>query len=305
MNRDFRFHKIVEGNFLSHFHEKAHIYFKHYIPKDLENNKPAKYHVIFQHGMIEYHMRHEEFFFDLAEKLKQDVIISTMDLLGHGFSGGPRAYVDNIKTYAADLEQFFHICHKQFYQFTAPKTILVSHSLGGLVSIKAVTDPEFQLPFPIDAMIFSNPCIKPKIDLIKPVENFLNYIPEELARIHIPVVYSAYDLSQDPDKAISFMHDHLISKSISIKLGVEVVNAVKNINSLSYFFKIPSLFLLSGDDRIVDNEKTQLFITGMDKKLVKVKYYPNMRHDLLNETCRNDVFQEIITYIKAVGTTHV
>ena len=95
------------------------------------------------------------------------------------------------------------------------------------------------------------------------------------------------------------MHDHLISKSITIKLGIETLRASKDINSLSYFLNIPCFFILSGDDRIVDNEKTQLFITGMDKKLVKAKYYPNMRHDILNETCRNDVFQEIISYIES------
>jgi alpha-beta hydrolase superfamily lysophospholipase len=36
----------------------------------------------------------------------------------------------------------------------------------------------------------------------------------------------------------------------------------------------------------------------MDKNIVKVKYYPNMRHDILNETCRIDVFREIIEYIE-------
>jgi alpha-beta hydrolase superfamily lysophospholipase len=29
-----------------------------------------------------------------------------------------------------------------------------------------------------------------------------------------------------------------------------------------------------------------------------VKYYPNMRHDLFNETCRDDVFKNVILFIK-------
>ena len=53
-----------------------------------------------------------------------------------------------------------------------------------------------------------------------------------------------------------------------------------------------------GDDSVVDNEKAKLFVTGMDKKVAESKTYPNMKHDLLNETCRKDVFKEIIKWIK-------
>lgn len=65
---------------------------------------------------------------------------------------------------------------------------------------------------------------------------------------------------------------------------------------------IPCFFILAEDDRVVDNHKTKLFITGMDKKLVKVKLYPNTRHDILNETCRNEVFKDIINYIEEIRT---
>ena len=70
---------------------------------------------------------------------------------------------------------------------------------------------------------------------------------------------------------------------------------------VSYFFNYPSLFLLSGDDKVVENQKAELFYTGMDKKLAQKVNYPKMRHDLLNETCRSEVFSEIIKYIEKTG----
>lgn len=295
MAKNIDIHRIEEGSFHSHFGEKAHIFYKHYLPVQ-ENNLPKKViHVIFQHGMIEYHKRHEELFDVLRKKYGKKIIISTMDLLGHGLSGGHRAYVDEFQTFQKDMAKFFEICHERFKDRFQFKNVLVSHSLGGLISLKTVTEEDLSLQ--INGMIFTNPCISPKLELPKMALRLVESLPDTLSRVRIPLIYNAYDLSHDEEKAISFMHDHLISKSITIKLGLETIRAVKHINSLSYFFNIPSLFILSGDDRVVDNDKTKLFITGMNKEIVKVEYYPNMRHDILNETCRNDVFQEIISYI--------
>jgi lysophospholipase len=194
--------------------------------------------------------------------------------------------------------KFFHICHKRFYEtHNIEKTIFVSHSLGGLISLKSVSDELRELPFEIDSLVLVNPCISPKIEISKKIVNMVESLPETISKLRIPLIYNAYDLTHDDDAAISFMHDHLISKSVTIKLGLETILATRSINSLSYFFNYPCLFILSGDDQVVDNEKAELFITGMDKKLVKVKEYPGMKHDILNETCRNDVFKEIIKFI--------
>ncbi len=290
-------HLTEEGSFHSHFGERTHIFYKHYLPANSTVLPKKLIHIIFQHGMIEYHKRHEDLFDALRLKYGKKLIISTMDLLGHGLSGGHRAYVDSFDTYQQDMKNFINICYERFYKDHSIKTHIISHSLGGLVSLKTVTNEEIQLPMKISSIVFVNPCISPKIELpkfaVRVVENF----PETVNRVRVPLIYDAYDLSQDKEKAIAFMHDHLISKSITIKLGIETLHAVKHINSLSYFFDIPCFFILSGDDKVVDNEKTKLFITGMNKEIVKVKYYPNMRHDILNETCRNEVFQEIISYI--------
>lgn len=291
-------HFIEEGSFLSSFDEKAHIFFKHYIPIKTKKIPKKITHLIFQHGMIEHHNRHSDLFKAIIDHFGKQVIISTMDLLGHGLSGGHRAYINEFRTFSEDMLTFFYKCHDKFYGDSKVNTVLVSHSLGGLICLKTLTNEKYKIPFKIDSMILTNPCISPKLELPGVVTKMVDNLPETLCRVRIPLIYDAYDLSHDKEKAISFMHDHLISKSVTVKLGAETLSATNSINSLSYFFQIPCFFILSGDDRVVDNEKTQLFITGMDKNLVKVKYYPNMRHDILNETCRNEVFQEIIKYIE-------
>ena len=290
-------HSLKEFKFPSNIDESTHVFCSHYFSKKKKVKNVI--HIIFQHGMIEHQKRHISLFNALRKEFGAGVIISAMDLVGHGLSGGNRAYVDEFNTYVRDMYDFVKICHDDIYNdFNVEKTFLISHSLGGLISLKLISDDERELPISIDSLILSNPCISPKLTLPKTVTSSLELLPVTAGQVRLPLIYDAYDITHDNDSAIEFMHDHLISKAITINLGLETLKAVKPLNSLSYFIKHPCLFLLSGEDKVVDNKKTELFITGMDKKKVDVKYYPNMRHDLFNETCRDDVFKNVISFIK-------
>lgn len=289
-------HRIEEGVFESSFPEKTHIFFKTYYPKEeLASNA---YHVIFQHGMIEYHKRHEDLFNALRLRFGNRLLISCMDLYGHGKSGGDRGYIDKFSTFVEDFRNFLSIQYHRHYMDRYFTPIFISHSLGGLVMLKALSDESRPLAIDPKLCVFVNPCLKPKLNLPKEATTLLSSMPETLAKVRVPLIYNGYDLSHDEQKTREFVSDHLISKSITIKLGTETLNATKDINSISYFFNYPTLFLLSGDDRIVENEKTELFYAGMDKKRVRKVNFPNMRHDLLNETCRTQAFEEIIKDIE-------
>ncbi len=292
-------HRIEEGTFESVYPEKTHIYFKSYFPKTAL--APNAYHLIFQHGMIEYHKRHQDLFDALREHFQDKIVISCMDLYGHGKSGGDRGHVDQFSTFIQDYRQFLHILYHRLYLDRQLTPIFMSHSLGGLVTLKALSDDKLNLSIEPKSCIFVNPCLKPIIEVPKEAAKFLDNIPMTLQKVKIPLIYNGYDLSHDDQKARDFISDHLISKSITIKLGIETLKATKDINSVSYFFNYPSLFLLSGEDKVVENQKAELFYTGMDKKLAQKINYPKMRHDLLNETCRSEVFSEIIKYIEKTG----
>ena len=293
-------YQIVEGTFSSNASDGAHLYYKHYIsPID---NKASVLHLFFQHGMIEYHKRHEEFFEFLISQYQYNFILSTMDLYGHGLSGGTRADIEKYEVYLSDMKKFIELTTKELHHEDHDyNCVLMAHSLGGLITLKTLESYQKDLPIDISRIILVNPCISPKIEIPKSLEKHVHdAIPEVVKNIQLPLIYGGADLTSDHKKANEFVLDPLISKSISLRLGAETMRATKGIHSLSYFMNIPTLFLLSGDDRVVSLEKAKLFITGMDKSLVESIFYPQARHELLNETCRSEVFQEIITYLKKI-----
>lgn len=288
-----KLHTIKDASFLSSI-EDAHCYVKFYYPK---GKLPKNIiHIIFQHGAIEYHKRHEELFDELRKKFGNKLVISCLDLVGHGFSGGTRAYVNKFDTYVEDFLKFIRTGH-DLYNSHEVETHIIAHSLGGLISLKALVDFPDQFPFKISSLILTNPCIKPKFTLPTFVNEWVLSISNKIGKMRLPSLYDGFDLTSDRERAIAFNHDHLNSHFMTVRMGAEITTTCKEITPYSYYLKTPVMCVISGDDVIVNAQSTKLFLSGLDHSRVKQLYYPDSKHDILNETCRFQVFQEIIEYI--------
>lgn len=288
--------EIIEGRISSSIDGKTHLYYQHQIPKSKKIKNII--HIIFQHGMIEYHARHVNFFSALKEHFGNRIVISCMDLVGHGLSGGDRAYIDKFETLESDYLCFIKKCYEDIHTRFNAKTFLIGHSLGGLITLKSQQKDKGIFPFEIYGNIFINSCFSPKLKIPFLKDQVVDGIQSIFSKAKLPLIYDAYQLTSDKEMAEKFIQDPLISKSVSVNLAMETLKACKNITSLSYFFETPSLFVLSGNDMVVDNEKAQLFITGMKKSLVDVAYFMDAKHDILNDTCRSDAYSAIIEYIE-------
>lgn len=218
-----------------------------------------------------------------------DVAVTVFDSIGHGRSGGTRAYVESFKHYVDDFYKVAEFAYSKNNEST--QTFICAHSLGGLVTLTRLLDSSYSFPFPVKGLIFSSPCIRPQtlMEAISlPLLEKLNKISPKL---HLPLIYKGSDLTRDSDRANDFDTDSLIPKFISIRMAKEVIDASNRIIGLSYYLRIPSLFLIAGKDKIVDPMSTVLFAQGIDKRLTQIVQYPEHHHELWNEIDRADIFQ--------------
>lgn len=261
--------------------------------RQYSRGKP-KVHFVLVHGAIEHSGRYEDLINFLFSNYS-DLVLTTYDHIGHGKSGGTRAYVDNFSDYIKDFIEV--MTHAQERNTEKTKTIILAHSLGGLISLSAILDTNYKFSFDIKGMIFSSPCIRPRVMLPLLSKPLLDGMNQFTPKFHLPLIYRGAELTKDPLRANDFDADPLISKFMCVRMAKEIIEASNKIIGLSYYSKTSCLFLVAGDDKIVDSEATMLFAQGMEKEKVELVGYPGRYHELWNEGNRQDIFKTMKNWI--------
>jgi alpha-beta hydrolase superfamily lysophospholipase len=265
------------------------LFVRHYL-----RGKP-RIHFLLVHGALEHSGRHQDLV-NFWLKNYTDVAVTVFDNIGHGRSGGDRCYTSKFKVYVDDLYRVGEFVQEKNQENTL--TFICAHSLGGLITLTRILDSSYGWPFPTHGLILSSPCIRPKMILESISENILTKLDKITPKLHLPLIYSGSDLTRDPERANDFDTDPLIPKYMTVRMAREVIEASANIRGLSYYLKIPSLFLVAGMDRIVDAESTILFSHGIDKQLTQTIQYPQHHHELWNELDRQNIFKTMKTWVE-------
>ena len=251
-------------------------------------------HIFLVHGAVEHSGRHAEFV-EYLLRTYPDVAVTTFDHIGHGRSGGTRAYVESFRDYVEDLRIVGEFVHGKNDPET--KTFILAHSLGGLITLTRILDPAYGYPFPLSGLVFSSPCVRPRTILAAVSRPLLLKLDRLTPKLHLPMIYTGKDLTRDPERANDFDTDTLIPKYLSVRMAKEVVEASDRIVGLSYYLRIPSLFLVAGADKVVDPGSTLLFAHGIDKHIAEVIQYSDHYHELWNEVDRRDIFATVKGWI--------
>lgn len=247
-----------------------------------------KTHFLIVHGALEHSGRHQDLVNFWLKNFPQDVAVTVYDHLGHGRSGGSRAYFGHFKVLVEDLHRVGEFVQTKNTEKT--KTIICAHSLGGLITLTRVLDPDYGWKFPLAGIIFSSPCIRPHLILGPSSVPLLEKLDRLASKLHLPLIYKGADLTRDALRANDFDTDPLIPKFMTVRMAKEIIEASDKVRGLSYYLRIPSIFLIAGNDKLVDAESTRLFAHGIDKHLSQVVQYPEHSHELWNEVDRQDIF---------------
>lgn len=261
--------------------------------------RETRRHLIFVHGALSHSQRHVEMFEWMIRRLGGGLAVHGLDLVGHGTSTGPRGHAESFAVFIEDLLKTMRLL-----QIDNPEAEfwLMGHSLGGLVVLKTILESEQRLPFWPKGLLLANPCVRPHkvIDFPK-VEEALEQFSRRLPQFRFPRLHKGRALALNAQAANEFDTDPLIPSFMTARLAWETWRASEDLRALSYFIKLPTLFLVSEEDQVVSRDATLLFARGIDKKWSHVREYRNAAHEILHENIRQKVWRDVVDWIQAHG----
>ncbi|MDO5033701.1 MAG: alpha/beta fold hydrolase [Eubacteriales bacterium] len=270
------------------------------------------------HGMQEYSGRYREFRDFLA---KQGLASEAQDLMGHG----PQALVQGDLGYFP--EDWFHLVQEQIdflqqlkRENPEAKIILLGHSMGSFAARTLAAQTGQLLSGLIIMGTAQMPSFLPKIGygLAQAIVTVLGkrYKSSLLRQLALGSYNKAFQpeetgvewLSRDISIQKKYLADPLCnflptaSMFQGIFQGLAYVSAEKNIQKIPP--RLPLLLVSGAEDPVGERgqavEKLYAKLQKLGHRDVELKLYPGMRHEILNEIGKEEVYQDLVQWIQKV-----
>jgi len=216
--------------------------------------------------------------------------VYAVDLRGRGQSDGERFFVDIFGDYVRDVEAVVNVARSR--EPSVP-FFLLGHSAGGVVSCLYALDHQEELAGLI-CESFAHELPAPNI-VLAVFKGLGNFAPH-LHILHLP----NEKFSRDP-KAVDAMNKdpQIAHESQAARTMAALVRADERLKKEFPLINLPVLILHGTLDKCTKPSGSQRFYDmagSVDKSL---KFYDGGFHDLLNDTDKEVVMQEIKTWINA------
>ena len=195
------------------------------------------------------------------------------DQRGHGRSPGRRGALARPLELLEDLAEV----HGRFAAALGAPPLLLGHSLGGLVALRAVLDG-YVAP---RALVLSSPALRTWTPAWQQAlaTRLTNVLPNLPLRSGLP--FEA--LSHDAAVVRAYRHDPLRSGWITPRLARFIFDSGPHCFLRAAELALPTLLLVAGADRLVDAGGSRAFAAAARTDSLTVRVYEQLFHELFNE----------------------
>jgi len=218
------------------------------------------------------------------------------DLRGHGLSSdghhAGRVHVDHFSEYANDVSVMISLAKQRH---PGLPVIILGHSMGGLISLTyALNHPQ-----ELDGVVLSSPSLGTHPDARPPaILNLLvRFLVHIKPRLLFPSDLNTDAVSRDPEVVRAYIDDPLVSEKVSARWYVEFTKAIEDIQGRAAEMKVPTLLMVSGDDRLVDPQAAPQWAKGAPKNFLKLVVWDELFHEMFNEPEKKKVYACVLEWL--------
>lgn len=244
-------------------------------------NAQATWIALLSHGYGEHISRYDY----LAEALtRAGATVLGPDHEGHGRSDGERALIQDFESVIDDLHD---VAMRAVDEQPGLPMVLIGHSMGGMIAGRYVQRYEDELA----ALVLSGPMFGTRELLIQLLA--MDPIPE--------ISLDPNTLSRDPDVGAAYAHDSLVWHGAFKRPTLEASMATMDrVASGPHLKSLPMLWIHGESDTLVPVAQTRPMINHLGAFGFQEQIYSGAMHEVFNETNKNEVIGDVITFIKTV-----
>jgi alpha-beta hydrolase superfamily lysophospholipase len=234
--------------------------------------------VILAHGYGEHMGRYDHVAAALGER---GAVVAGPDHIGHGRSEGERVLVSDYEHVIDDLDAVLDAVTADHPDLPV---VLVGHSMGGLIAARYAQRHGDRLT----ALVLSAPVLGSWVQAT-----------DLLGMQEIPDVPLDPDtLSRDPEVGEAYAADELVWHGPFKRTTLEsLAAALETVNGAPPLGELPALWVHGEADQLVPIEPSRAGVEALGLTNLHSKSYPGARHEVFNETNRDEVIAEVADFI--------
>ena len=245
--------------------------------------------VVLAHGYGEHARRYDH----VAQRFGEAGLATyALDHRGHGRAGGKRVRVRYMKEFVSDYRNLVLLARKDN---PGLPIIVLGHSMGGGIAFAYGV----QYPGEYDLMVLSGPAIaahtgvsRLKAVVGKTVGSILPDLPIEQIDANL--------VSRDPLVVADYKADPLVYRGkIPAGIGKALLVVGETMERKAPGITAPLLVVHGEDDQLVSAEGSRRLVECIGSTDVELKVYPELYHEVFNEPERDQVLNDVTTWIVA------
>lgn len=252
---------------------------------------PPRAAALILHGYAEHGGRYREVARVLADL---GLAVLAFDLRGHGRAEGQRGHIERFSDYLDDARAALGELERRIPRSTP--LCWVAHSNGALIALRMLADPA-GCPPGVRAAVLSSPFLGLRAR-VPAVKSLLGKAASRvLPSLSLANEIAIEDLTHDPDKLAERRMDTLCHDVASARWYQETLDAQEWVRTYAHRVRVPTLWLVAGEDRLVDPEVTRAVHSRIRAPSV-YRELPDMHHEVFNEVARARVFDLVRDFVE-------